>query len=78
MSRMASARVSARFDDLILVDHEVLAQARQRRGGRGQFEVAQAALEVRLVGKDGERGGSARAITASKPLRIEVGANEAL
>ena len=69
--------MGAGFDDLVLVDHEVLAQAGQRRGSRGQLEVAQAALKVGLVGEHGKRGSSAGAIAAGEPGRVEVGADQA-
>ena len=69
--------MGAGLDDLVLVDDEILAQAGQRRGAGGELEVAQAALEVRLVGEDGKRGGAAGALAAGQPLHIEVGADQA-
>ncbi len=50
--------VGAGLEDLVLVDDEVLAQSGERRGGRCQLEIAQTALEVGLVGEDGEGGAS--------------------
>jgi ribosomal protein L19E len=55
--------VRARFDNLVLIDDEVLAQARKARGSRGALQIAEAALEERLVGKDRESGGA----SARKP-----------
>ena len=59
--------VRARLDNLVLVDHEVLAQARQRHSGRSQFKVAQAALEVRLIGQHRKRRSTACLITLGQP-----------
>ncbi len=69
--------VGARFNDLVLVDNEVLAQARERHGRRGEFEIAQAALEVGLVSQHGERRGAASAVASRDPCRVEVGAYQA-
>jgi hypothetical protein len=50
--------MSASFDDLIVVDDEVLAEAGNAGGGGGSLKVGKAALEERLVGEDGKGSGS--------------------
>ncbi len=68
--------VGARFDDLILVDGEVLAQTGQANCGGCNLKVAQASLKVWLVGQDGERGGAAILISPGDPRHIEVFADQ--
>ncbi len=68
--------MGAGFDELILVDHEVFAQARDLDSGGGAIEIGEAALKVRLVGEDGESGGSAGLKARSEPGRIEGFADE--
>ena len=46
----------ARLDDLVLVDHEVLAQRRQRAGGARLLQVGGRALEEAFVGQHAEAG----------------------
>jgi hypothetical protein len=48
----------AGFDDLVLVDDEVFAEAGDGGGCRRQVEIGEAALEEGLVGEDGKRGGA--------------------
>ena len=68
-------RVRPRFHNLILIHHEVFAQAGQDNGLRSKLEVAQATLKVGLVGEDGERGCAARLITLGDPGHVEVSAD---
>jgi len=70
--------MSAGFGDLILVDDEVFAKAGKFGGSGSDFKVVQAALEERLVGEDGERGGSGSFEIDGEGLRIEVGTDDAL
>ena len=65
------------FEDLVLVDGEVFAEAGNGDGARGNLEIAEAALKKRLIGEDGEGCGAAVLIAGGEPLHIEVGADEA-
>lgn len=69
--------MGAGFDDLILVDDEVLAKAREVGGSGGDFEVAQAALEKGLVGEDGERGRAGALEGDCEGFGVEVRTDEA-
>jgi len=68
--------MGAGLDDLLLVDHEILAQAGDFDGGGGEVEIAEAALKEGLVGEDGESRGSAGLQARSEPARIEGCADE--
>ena len=68
--------MGARFDDLVLVDREVLAQAGKRDGFRCDLEVAQSALKIRLVGEYGKRRRAAGRIARGEPRNIEFGADQ--
>ena len=64
---------AARFEHLDLVDHEVLAQRRERgRLARG-LQVADRATEERIVGEHRQRGRSPGFVLPGRRLRIEVG-----
>ena len=67
----------AGFDDLIGIEHEVLAQRRQIDGSAGGGEILVAALEIGLVGQDRQAGGAAALVGAGEGDRIEIGADEA-
>jgi hypothetical protein len=69
--------MGAGFYDLVLVDDEVFAEAGNFGRGRGDFEIVEAALEERLVGENGKRGGSGAFEAGGEGLRIEIGADEA-
>ena len=68
----------AGFEHLEGIDHEVLAQARNRDGGRGDLEVHEGAPEELLVGEDRERGGAGGLERARQGGGIEGVADEAL
>ena len=68
--------VRASFDDLVLIDREILAQAGQRDRGRSQLQIAQAALKKRLVGQYRKRRRAAGEVVASKLSCFKVGTNQ--
>ena len=69
--------MGAGFDDLVLVDDEVLAEAGNFGCGRGDFEVLKAALEEGLVGEDREGCSAGVFEVRGEGLGIEVGADDA-
>ena len=68
--------VGAGFNNLVLIHHEVFAQTGKRDRRRGQLQIAQAALEVWLIGENGERRRAARLAAPGQPLNVEVRANQ--
>ena len=68
--------MSAGLDDLVLVHREILAQAGKSRRRRGHFQVAQAALEVRLIGQHRKRRRAALLVAPGQPRRVEIRANQ--
>jgi len=70
--------MDAGFEELKLVDDEVFAQAGNLHRLRGEFEIAQRALEELLVGEDREAGGSGGFEFGGERGDVEVGANQAL
>ena len=76
MSRMASARWARASTIWYSSIMKSLRRQGNGAGGRCKFEIAQAALEVGLVGKHGERGSPAGTVARGEPGRVEVGANE--
>jgi hypothetical protein len=70
--------MGARLKDLILIHHEVLAQAGQCHCRRSKFEIVQAALKMRLVREHGESCRATRLVALRKPSHVEIRANHAL
>jgi len=68
----------ARLGNLVRIDDEILAQAGQRNRRRSQLQIAQAALEERLVGQHRERRRAAGKVAASQRRRIKIRANQPL
>ena len=68
----------ARLDHLIGVEHEILAQHRQRGRGAGRGEELRRALERRRIGEHRQARRAAALIGARQRRRIEVGADQAL
>ena len=68
----------ARFVHLPGVDHEVLAQHRDRYRPARLFQEHVRPLEPALVGQDRQAGGTARFIGAGMSRGIEIGADQAL
>ena len=68
----------ARLKDLVLVDHEVLAQHRQRAGGTRLLQILGAALEVLQVGQHAQAGRAVARVARGDLGRAEVGADHAL
>ena len=78
MTRMQSAPHSARLEDLVGLEEEILAQGRQAGGLAGGGEILGPALERGLVGEHGEAGRAALGIGAGERRRVEIDADEAL
>ena len=70
--------MGAGFEDLVLVYCEILAQAGKRSRRRSQLQIAQAALEERLVGKHRKRRCAAPMIAPGQVLHVEVLADQSL
>ena len=66
----------ARFQQLIAIQNEVLAQQRRRNGGADLFQIGQMALEKRLVGQHADAGGAVIGVGAGDGDRIEIGADQ--
>ena len=58
------------FPDLVLVDHEVLAQQRDVHGGPDGVEVGQRAAEAALLGQDADHGGAAVGVLRGERRRV--------
>src|SRR5260370_19044368 len=67
----------ARFQELIALADEVLAQQREIHGGADVAQVRQAALEERLRRDDGQAGSTVGGVGASDGDGVEVGAQDA-
>ena len=68
----------ARLVDLIGLEHEILAQRRQRRRRARRGQEFRRALEGRRVGQHRQAGRAARLIGARQRRRIEIGADQPL
>ena len=68
----------ARFDDLIGLQHEVLAQHRQIDRRAGLLEIVVAALKVGFVGQHRETVGATLGIGAGQRCRLEVLSDQTL
>ena len=74
----AVGAVGARFDHLVGVVHEILAQHRQAGGRAGRHHEIEMALKRRRVGQHRKTRSAAGFIGACKCRRVEVGADQAL
>jgi hypothetical protein len=66
------------LENLIRVQHEVLAQDRQIHGGAGGREVLVTSLEIGLVGEDRQAGGAPLSVGPGEGDRREVRPNQTL
>ena len=70
--------VRAGLVELVVVDHEVLAQHRDPHGGPDRVEVVQGAAEAAPLGEDADRGGAARGVLLRQRGGVLDGGQRAL
>ena len=63
---------------LVAVHHEILAQAGQGNRRRGNLQIPQTALKVRLVGQYRERRSTSCSVPVSQPCNIKILSNQSL
>jgi hypothetical protein len=64
--------MSARLNNLVFDDHEILAQAGERSGRRSKFQIAQTALKIGLVGQHGKYRRAARPVAAGQAFHVKI------